>query len=548
MKVVVFVYQLGVLLSTLVGVTHPKGYHEAPDWPEDECSRTLREATSVKIETHTPPKLSGHWTSYRCETRPGPEFVLRKYLFRRHSFNAQIYYYADDACTIITHSYTAKGTVRPARISWRTPGAYEAKYRLSQVVAISYTKDQAKVFEKIVHRYCKLSKTLTIKPYRKFKIFQFTKYSKYNPEVDDSDFDCLKIFNFTMNELQLMRVEKRHLSKTHLVKNTVNSKVKSQGQIETELFLGDVSTNMKYRQHYRPTYYQTPLKKSKTKDCATCATIANSNQWQPPTLHSSHVTSTNVVGDWVSIRCEARPNGQYLTRSLTFLSDNRSWSGVYEFYKDPLCREPSFSLDLKGNLFQEQRSGVVPSVNDYVFRTTKLKVTARDFQMVQYLNSYQGNGCGKSKKWKIGVTQDVTASNGCVTLGIQLPNIEYEIMKTESIKDKTFLFVGQRPSDFVTMSVRKNRPTSFQSPLVKCNGSKSSSSFNSLPQIKNTSTRIHSVSMESPNSQTLQTVRYDFVVSSQNLTMQLTATNTGIHVQFHTCLISMLCTLHWLSD
>ena len=117
-----------------------------------------------------------------------------------------------------------------------------------------------------MHRHCKQSKSLTVKPYRKFKIFQFTKYSKNNPEVADSDFDCLKIFNFTMNELQLIRVEKRHLAKTRMANNILENDFKGQGQTETELFLGDVSTNMKYRQHYRPTYYQTPLKKSKVSD------------------------------------------------------------------------------------------------------------------------------------------------------------------------------------------------------------------------------------------------------------------------------------------
>lgn len=532
MKVTVVVYQLGALLSALVEITQPR---ESRSWPEDDCSRTLREAISVKVETHTPPKISGHWTSYRCETRPGPEFVLRKYLFRRHSFNAQLYYYADEACTTVTHSFTAKGTFRPARISWRTPGAYEAKYRLTQVVVIPYTKDKAKYFEKVVHRHCKPSTSVSLKPFRKFKIFQFTKYSKDNPGVDDSDFDCLKIFNFTMNELQLVRVERRHLSKGH----PTSSELRGEGHVETELLLGDVSTNMKYRQQYRPTYYQIPLKKSKTRGCTACAIIANSNQWQPPTLHDSHVTSTDVVGDWVSTRCEVRPNGQYLTRSLSFLPDARSWSGVYDFYKDPLCREPSFSLDIKGNCFQEQSSQVIPSASDYIFRTTKLKITARDFQMVQYLNSYHGNGCGKAKAWKIGVMQDVTSSNGCVTLGIKLPNIEYEIMKTDSIKDKSFLYVGQRPSDFVSMSVRKNRPTSFQSPLVKCDGSKTNKSIYNIPLIKETFFRVPSDPVKSPNKQKSHPVR-NGLVSSQDLTMQLTAANTGIHVQFQLCFITLL--------
>ena len=200
-------------------------------------------------------------SNFRCETRPGPEFVLRKYLFRRSSFNAQLYYYTDDACTIATHSITAKGSFRPMRNSWRTPGAYEANYRLSQVIVIPYTSDKANYFRKVVHRHCKPIKGVSIKPFRKFKIFQFTKYSKENKYVDESDFDCSNIFNFTMNELQLVRVERRHLSKFDRTNDVIQSQARS--RVETELLLGDVSTNMKYRQQYRPTYYQVPLKKSK---------------------------------------------------------------------------------------------------------------------------------------------------------------------------------------------------------------------------------------------------------------------------------------------
>ena len=198
---------------------------------------------------------------FRCETRPGPEFVLRKYLFRRNSFNAQLYYYADDACTKPTHSITAKGSFRPTRNSWRTPGAYEAKYRLSHVVVIPYTSERATYFEKIKRRYCKKAKDTTVKVFRKFKIFQFTKYSKENKDVEKSDFDCSKIFNFTMNELQLVRVERRHLSKYDRTNDVLQSQIRS--PVETELLLGDVSTNVKYRQQYRPNYYQVPLKKSK---------------------------------------------------------------------------------------------------------------------------------------------------------------------------------------------------------------------------------------------------------------------------------------------
>lgn len=463
MKPATLICQIGVLISALVEVSLPQ---ESSGWQEDDCRRALREAKSVKVEAQTPPKLVGHWTSYGCEIRPGPEFVLRKYVFRRNSFNAQLFYYADEACTKVTHSFTAKGSFRPMRNSWRTPGAYEAKYRSTQVVAIPYTIDQAKFFEKIMHRYCKPVKGISVKAFRKFKIFQFTKYSKDKREVDDSDFDCSKVFNFTMNELQLVRVERRHSNKLYRTNDVIQNQVR--GRTETELLLGDISTNIKYRQQYRPTHYQVPLKKSKTVGCDICAKIANSSQWRPPILQSHDVTSTDIYGEWVSRRCETRPNGQYLTRTLTFRPGGRSWIGVYDFYKDSVCQKPHFSLDVKGNYVRGLESRDILSANNYVFRTTRLKITARDFQMVQYLNTYGGNGCGKTKEWKIGITQDVTSTYGCLALGIKLPNIEYEIMKSETEGGVSYLYVGQRPNDFASLSARKNRPTSFQSPLVKC--------------------------------------------------------------------------------
>lgn len=501
MKPAALIYQLGVLISALVEISHP---YESRGWQEDDCRRVLREAKSVRVEAQSPPKLSGHWTSYGCETRPGPEFVLRKYLFRRNSFNAQLYYYADEACREVTHSFTAKGSFRPMRTSWRTPGAHEAKYRLTQVIAIPYTKDKANYFEKVVHRYCKPEKGVSIKEFRKFKIFQFTKYSKDTREVDESDFDCSKVFNFTMNELQLVRVERRYLNKFDRTNDVIQSQVR--GRVETELLLGDISTNIRYRQQYRPTHYQVPLKKSKTASCDICTQIANSSQWQPPILHGGHVTSSDVTGDWVSRRCETRPNGQYLTRSLTFLPGGRSWFGVYDFFKDPLCREPNFSIDVKGDYFRGLKSRVIPSANNYVFRTTRLKVTARDFQMVQYLNSYGEKGCGKAKAWKIGVTQDVTSTRGCVTLGIELPNIEYEIMKSETQNGISYLYIGQRPSDYASLSVRKNRPTSFQSPMIKCGSDHQD---------------------------------YDTSNPTPNLTMFLVSRNTGFTVQFKSSSISL---------
>lgn len=208
-----------------------------------------------------------------------------------------------------------------------------------------------------------------------------------------------------------------------------------------------------------------------TQGCSVCRRITNATHWLPPILDVRETIDVGLQGEWVSRKCETRPNGQYLTRHLTFLMNNKSWQGMYEFYKDALCSEPSFKIEVKGTYVKGQRSSKIHSAYNYIFKTSRLKITPLDFHMVSFLNGYYGGQCGKAGTWRISVTNDVTDTNGCATLGITLPNIEYELMKTEYEERNSFLHVGQRPSDFETMSTPKNRPTSFQDSLVKCGAS-----------------------------------------------------------------------------
>ncbi|KAH3710934.1 hypothetical protein DPMN_070431 [Dreissena polymorpha] len=82
--------------------------------------------------------------------------------------------------------------------------------------------------------------------------------------------------------------------------------------------------------------------------------------------------------------------------------------------------------------------------------------------MLVFMNSYFGSKCGDAGSWKLGVTQDVTSTDGCVLLGITLSHVEHQLVKTEFANSKSYLYTGQRPSDFVSMAISKNRPTSFK--------------------------------------------------------------------------------------
>ena len=202
--------------------------------------------------------------------------------------------------------------------------------------------------------------------------------------------------------------------------------------------------------------------------CHDCSLVANSNDFYPPKLPHAVTSLPRLSGDWISRRCEVRQYGQFLTRHLTFYSDQKSWQGRYDFFKDPLCSVSSFSLSVKGSYDDDGESKVIFGAKNYRFRISRLKVTLQDKMMVNNFNFYSHLGCGIPKSWRLNIEQDVTSSGGCVILGISLPNIEFEIMKMEKVRRKLHLFIGQRPTDGKSLSTHARRPTSFQEPLVRC--------------------------------------------------------------------------------
>lgn len=213
--------------------------------------------------------------------------------------------------------------------------------------------------------------------------------------------------------------------------------------------------------HYHDIYLQAD-------GCRVCSLVANSNMFHPARLHHRHPFPLSLEGHWVSSRCETRPRGQFLTRRLTFLPDGRSWQGQYDFFSDPFCQSPKFRIAAKGRYVFENDSPFITGAMDYNLRLIRLKITPRDHKTVEIMNFYYGDKCGIPKSWKVGVTQDVTSTNGCATLGIELPKVEFQLLKLDKEHHNERLFIGHRPTEGNDMSAREKRPTSFQEPLIKC--------------------------------------------------------------------------------
>ena len=148
------------------------------------------------------------------------------------------------------------------------PGAMDARYRLDTVHLVPYTQDSADWLLGQLRHFCKVFATTTLKPFHKYPIIK-----NFWDEKDDSvqdgsksnDFDCSLPLNYTLNELQLMRLETRVHHRGHATNrisgtNTGTAGHGARSRVVRELLLGDVHTDMSERQRHRPTSFQEPLR------------------------------------------------------------------------------------------------------------------------------------------------------------------------------------------------------------------------------------------------------------------------------------------------
>ncbi|CAG2232791.1 unnamed protein product [Mytilus edulis] len=422
---------------------------------------------SINEETERlhPPKFRGVWTSSRCEIRPGPEFLVRKYIFRRKKFKLHQFYYFDAQCTRPKYGITAEGSIKVQQMSWVVRGGAESEYRLYNVTINPYNKHFARKLSKRIKMYCKSLHGITVKRYRKYKIFNFPrKFQK------SKDFDCTGLLSLSFHELQLLKVELKKTTNFNKHNSYLNDNKISRYEKPTRLlYLGNIHTDIKQRSTYRPYSYQTPLKKGNTRDCKICRKIKKSNEFKPPRLDKNrNQRRTFIDGYWSSKGCETRSYGQFLKRSLLFHANGVSWEGIYNFYRDPDCNHGSLSVHVSGGYLKERESRIIAGASDYKFNLTQMSVIPRDYFTTDTLNHARNNSCGIIGTWKIDSAQSVVRTKGCDILGLHVPTTEFEIIKLEQRQVDDVLLVGERPTDGKSLSGPSTRPTSFQPPLVRC--------------------------------------------------------------------------------
>ncbi|XP_051832610.1 protein APCDD1-like [Antechinus flavipes] len=188
-----------------------------------------------------------------------------------------------------------------------------------------------------------------------------------------------------------------------------------------------------------------------------------------------------LEGHWISTSCEVRPGPEFLTRSYMFYS-NRLFKAYQFYYQDPSCREPLYSLLIKGKLRLRQASWITRGATEASYHLHKVGIVFHSQSAVgeiaERINRTGGRGCGKllppGRSWVPGTVYellsakaeiDCTGALGFAMHELSLIRVErhYKLQQMPGSRVVEELYLGDIHTEW---SERLHyRPTGYQRPL-----------------------------------------------------------------------------------
>lgn len=440
---------------------------------DQTCKKQLKDLEAMRITAETPPQLTGLWTSSECEIRSGPEFLIRKYRFyERGLFELNQFFFFDSHCHRPTFGLEVRGQFKLYQASWVIPGATEVDYQPRYVTLVPYTTETAAALEQQLNATaCRLHSTW--QPFERHVIFHYVEEEdgrQVGDEVrrpeEDGVRDCLSSLDLSFHELQLVRVEKEHIGPDDLHRT---------------LLLGDVHPDKTQRMTYRPTGYQAPLTAAESVGCRICRLVGKSSDVYPPQLpiRPRPSAATLLPGSWISLRCETRSYGVFLTRSVRFHDDGLLWERRELHFADALCQKPRFELTVRGTYqLSEKESQVLEDASEVDIQILQISLVIRDKRLLRQVN--QAKSCGQAEvSWELEAEHDVSVTRGCPALDVVIQPLEHDVALVDRRSQQTVLYLGQPASSSSSSSLSSEpspsagdshgqRPTSFLPPLVRC--------------------------------------------------------------------------------
>ncbi|XP_066595660.1 uncharacterized protein [Prorops nasuta] len=352
--------ELQVAFNT--GYRFSRGSYWTQDKNKDQCDTALRDIIQEdrsNIVDGTPTRLFATWLSQECEMRAGPEYVIRKYtFFENNTFTLIRHHYAEESCSVATHTVTARGSIKLLLPSLTTPGATEARFVLDSVHVIPLNRQVAHKFGHRLNVTCQPQARW--RPYASHLVYEqpfhrygnsFREQQSYNSlqaqhqARDLKNIDCLEQLGIEFGELRLLRVQKKQVN------------LRSDNRPRIELLLGALPPNPHVKWSYRPTSLQplSLLRSDTISGCPICNSILRGTECSPPLLHEVADLPALLAGSWISGGCESAEGGLWLKRQLQIYSGDKLWNGRWNYYAEPKCTTFLYAISAAGSY--EHRPG-----------------------------------------------------------------------------------------------------------------------------------------------------------------------------------------------
>ncbi|XP_015438951.1 PREDICTED: protein APCDD1-like [Dufourea novaeangliae] len=349
---------------------------------EDRCDAIVQRIVTEDRATVTddaPSRLHSIWLSQQCETRAGPEHVIRKYgFFENSTFLLLRFHYAEESCSIATYGIVARGSIEISSPSIKVPGATEANVRLDSVHLIPFTRQVAHKFGRRINTNCgggDGGMETKWRPYRAQLIYERPVDISSSPSLDSrglnsnsfesrlrrpknrDTFSCLEFLGVEFTELKLFRVEKRRIGISSVSGSSNRDSVdRNQLGMRIELLLGGSPRNGRFFKF--PT--QTPsrlqpvtlLRADTVSDCPICGNVLRATEYNPPLLHQAPTLPALIGGLWLSQRCESVDEGFWTRRVFRIYSAEGRWAARWTYYADSTCSILLYTVTAAGTYLQ----------------------------------------------------------------------------------------------------------------------------------------------------------------------------------------------------
>ncbi|XP_034937218.1 uncharacterized protein [Chelonus insularis] len=334
------------------------------DQSGERCETAIKEIViedRATIVDETPDRLQATWLSQECEVRAGPEYVIRKYtFFKNGTFLLLRHHYAEESCSVATHTVSARGVIKLLSPSGLAPGATEARYQLDRVHITPLTRQVAHKFGHRVNVTC--TPQPKWRPYAPHVVYEqpsqrssnflwevptYNSFQRHLSSRKHRGLDCLEPLGINFNELKLVRIQKKPMTSTFFGFG-------SNGQPRVELMLGSLPPNVYSKKTHRSTSLQanTLLRSDTTHGCLVCGAISRGTESSPPLLHEVAALPALLGGSWISSSCESCEGGLWIKRQLQFYSGDILWTGRWDYYSDSKCMNFLYAVTAAGSYIQ----------------------------------------------------------------------------------------------------------------------------------------------------------------------------------------------------